>query len=110
MCRSLLIDPSTSSHPTPSPLTPHLNPLTPYPLPHPTLCSSPRPELWPRQTKCTPPPSYHLLYSIHSLYSLYSIHLLQTKCTRFHPPGDEIYRESEISIFEVDPKVTVVVY
>ena len=30
---------------------------------------------------------------------------LKTKCTRFHPPGDEIYREKDISIFEVDPKV-----
>ena len=30
---------------------------------------------------------------------------LKTKCKRFHPPGDEIYREKDISIFEVDPKV-----
>jgi len=30
---------------------------------------------------------------------------LRTKCERFHPPGDEIYREKSISIFEVDPKM-----
>mmetsp|Transcript_25999 Transcript_25999/g.56985 ORF Transcript_25999/g.56985 Transcript_25999/m.56985 type:complete len:266 (-) Transcript_25999:248-1045(-) len=29
---------------------------------------------------------------------------IRTKCQRFHPPGDEIYREDSISIFEVDPK------
>lgn len=28
---------------------------------------------------------------------------LSTKCKLFHPPGDEIYREKSISIFEIDP-------
>ena len=29
---------------------------------------------------------------------------LKTKCKAFHPPGDEIYRDGSISVFEVDPK------
>jgi len=30
---------------------------------------------------------------------------LKTRCTKFHPPGDEIYREKDVSIFEIDPKL-----
>ena len=37
-----------------------------------------------------------------SLTSLFSIHVFQMKCKTRHPPGDEIYRDGAISIFEVD--------
>ena len=30
--------------------------------------------------------------------------LLQAKCVWRHPPGDEIYRKNNISVFEVDGK------
>jgi hypothetical protein len=32
----------------------------------------------------------------------------RTKCTTLHPPGDEIYRDRNISIFEVDGRLNKV--
>ena len=31
-----------------------------------------------------------------------SLLIMQLKCKARHPPGDEIYREGEVSVFEVD--------
>ena len=44
----------------------------------------------PRASACTPSPSTRLCVGPRR---------------QVHPPGDEIYREKDISIFEVDPKV-----
>ena len=30
------------------------------------------------------------------------VHALQLKCKMRHPPGDEIYRDGKVSVFEVD--------
>ena len=37
-------------------------------------------------------------------FPLNSLFVLQAKCVWRHPPGDEIYRKQNISVFEVDGK------
>ncbi|KAJ3355875.1 hypothetical protein HDU91_005620 [Kappamyces sp. JEL0680] len=57
----------------------------------------------PYPEECTRLPKLYLCeFCLKYLKSAWSLERHMAKCSRTHPPGDEIYRDGSISIFEVD--------